>query len=107
VYRGVLWILGEYVESSQDIEATLAEIRNVIGEIPMGVSEQRALDEAVGDSKDASNKVKTAEKEKEKTGGKPKVLADGTYASETAFTSPLSAKPESIQAASKPPLCSE
>jgi coatomer subunit beta len=107
VYRGVLWILGEYVENPKDIEATLAEVRNVIGEIPMGASEQRALDEAVGDSKEPNEKVERAEKEKEKTGSKPKVLADGTYASETAFASPLSAKLEAIQASSKPPLRSE
>ena len=54
----------------------MQEIRKVIGEIPIGASEQRALDEANG-----------GEEEKEKAaegaavpsgGGRPKVLADGT-----------------------------
>jgi coatomer subunit beta len=48
VFRGVLWILGEYVESVLDIQSTLQEIRKVLGEIPILASEQRLLDEANG-----------------------------------------------------------
>ena len=40
VFRGVLWILGEYVESVPDIQSTLQEIRKVLGEIPILASEQ-------------------------------------------------------------------
>ncbi|KAG0695021.1 hypothetical protein DFH29DRAFT_957099, partial [Suillus ampliporus] len=36
--------------------------------------------------------------------GRPKVLADGTYATETAYTSTGSARLEAVKAASKPPL---
>ncbi|KAG0702556.1 coatomer beta C-terminal region-domain-containing protein [Suillus ampliporus] len=36
--------------------------------------------------------------------GRPKVLADGTYATETAYTSAGSARSEAVKAASKPPL---
>lgn len=39
VFRGVLCILGEYVEGLNDIQATLQEIRKVMGEIPILASE--------------------------------------------------------------------
>ncbi|KAH7909064.1 coatomer beta subunit appendage platform-domain-containing protein, partial [Hygrophoropsis aurantiaca] len=101
VYRGVLWILGEYVEEISDISIAFQEIRKVLGEIPILASEQRLLDEANGDAD-------VDEKEKDKVesggGGRPKVLADGTYATETAYTSTSSARLEAVKAASKPPL---
>lgn len=100
VFRGILWILGEYVESVDDIQVTMQTIRKVIGEIPILASEQKLLDEAnVGTVED------NEEKEKPKEGaGRPKVLADGTYATETAFTSSNAANLEAVKAASKPPL---
>lgn len=61
----------------------------VLGEIPILASEQRLLDEANGGEEgggedgDASGK---SDKPKE-GGGRPRVLADGTYATETAYTS--------------------
>ena len=48
VFRGVLWILGEYVESLPDIQSTLQELKKVLDEIPILASEQRLLDEANG-----------------------------------------------------------
>ncbi|KAI5995133.1 coatomer beta C-terminal region-domain-containing protein [Pisolithus albus] len=59
VFRGVLWILGEYMEELDAIEMVLAEIRKIIGEIPILAAESM---------------------------GRPRVLADGTYATETAFS---------------------
>jgi coatomer subunit beta len=103
VYRGVLWIIGEYSEDVPDILSVFQEIRKVVGEIPILASEQRLLDEA--------SKEDEEEKEKEAapaTGSsKPKVLADGTYATETAFTSVSNAKLEAVRAAAKPPLRSK
>jgi coatomer subunit beta len=104
VFRGVLWILGEYVESVPDIQSTLQEIRKVLGEIPILASEQRLLDEANGGEEpegDASGKKDEKPKE---GGGKPRVLADGTYATESAYTSTTTAKLEAVKAAAKPPL---
>jgi coatomer subunit beta len=106
VFRGILWILGEYVEGAGDIENALVEVRKVIGEIPIGASEQRALDEVSGDAED-SNGGGGEKKEKEKMSTRPKVLADGTYATETAYTTSTTAKLEAIQATTKPPLRSE
>ena len=98
VYRGVLWILGEYTEDIKEIQEIFRELRKVLGEIPILASEQRLLEEASaedGDEKKDDVKVETS---------KPKVLADGTYATETAFTSVSSARLEAIKAAAKPPL---
>lgn len=44
------------------------------------------------------------EKVKSEGGGRPKILADGTYATETAFSSGNAAKLEAVRAAAKPPL---
>jgi coatomer subunit beta len=115
VFRGVLWILGEYIETVADIQSSMQEIRKVLGEIPILASEQRLLDEAGGaedGEAEEGGKEKEKEKEKEKGkaelgGGKPRVLADGTYATETAFTSTTAARLEAVKAASKPPLRSE
>ena len=98
VYRGVLWILGEYAEEAKDIQDTFRELRKVLGEIPILASEQRLLEEAgAEDSEEKKDETKVET-------SKPKVLADGTYATETAFTSVSSARLEAVKAAAKPPL---
>lgn len=101
VYRGILWILGEYVENVADIERAMKEIRKVLGEIPILASEQRLLDEAVGaEGGDEEKEVKD-----KKVDSRPRVLADGTYATESAYTTSASAaKLEAVKAAAKPPL---
>ncbi|EIW87463.1 coatomer protein [Coniophora puteana RWD-64-598 SS2] len=99
VFRGVLWILGEYTEEIGDIQVALQEIRKVLGEIPILASEQRLLEDAGGEEEE--------EKEKDAAAagtGRPKVLADGTYATETAYSSTTNARLEAVKAASKPPL---
>lgn len=100
VYRGALWIVGEYCSSAPEIQAVFQELRKVLGEIPILASEQRLLDEAGGDededkSKDEAKETKTT---------KPRILADGTYATESAYTSSSSARLEAVKAAAKPPL---
>ncbi|THH30621.1 hypothetical protein EUX98_g3558 [Antrodiella citrinella] len=96
VYRGVLWILGEYAESAPEVKEIFLQLRKVLGEIPILASEQRLLDES------APEKGEKEEVKGEST--KPRVLADGTYATETAFTSVSSARLEAVKAAAKPPL---
>lgn len=100
VYRGVLWILGEYVESADDIVETFQEVRKVLGEIPILAAEQRLLDEASIDDEER----KEGDEKKESVTTKPKVLADGTYATETAYSSTAAARLEAVQSATKPPL---
>lgn len=77
----------------------------MIGEVPILASEQKLLDEASNEDEEDKDS-----KEKEKTegsGSKPRVLADGTYATETAFTSASNARLEAVKAATKPPLRSK
>lgn len=103
VFRGVLWILGEYVERIPDIQGTMREIRKVLGEIPILASEQRLLDDSTEEDAEGGED-KEKEKGKAEGGGRPRVLADGTYATETAYTSTSSARLEAVKAAAKPPL---
>ena len=99
VYRGILWILGEYVESAKEIVGTFQEVRKVLGEIPILAAEQRLLDETSVEEEENKEGDK-----KESVTTRPKVLADGTYATETAYSSTTSARLEAVKAASKPPL---
>ena len=85
-----------------DIQNTMREVRKILGEIPILASEQRLLDAAGGDGEEVEE-----EKPKVEGGGRPKVLADGTYAMENAFTSASAARLEAVKAAAKPPLRSE
>lgn len=102
VYRGVLWILGEYAEEIAEIQDTFRELRKVLGEIPIVAAEQKLLDDATAEEGEESKESK--EEHSKTDAAKPRVLADGTYATETAFTT---AKLESVKAAAKPPLRSE
>jgi len=102
VYRGILWILGEYVETANKIVDTFQEVRKVLGEIPILAAEQRLLDETTPTVDDEDKR--DGDEKKESVTTRPKVLADGTYATETAYTSTASARLEAVQAADKPPL---
>ncbi|KAG7558210.1 hypothetical protein FFLO_02863 [Filobasidium floriforme] len=100
VYRGALWIVGEYCEDVEHIKRAFAEVRHVIGEIPILASEQRLLDAA-----EAADDVTTEKQEEQTTVTKTRVLADGTYATETVYTSAAAqARLEQVKAATKPPL---
>ncbi|KAH7920459.1 hypothetical protein BV22DRAFT_1133046 [Leucogyrophana mollusca] len=103
VYRDVLWILGEYVEDIVGITVALQGVRKILGEIPILASEQRLLDEAGGEA-EGEDKDKVEAKTEGSGGRRPRVLADGTYAAETACTSASSARLEAVKAASMPPL---
>ena len=100
VYRGILWILGEYVEGANEILDTFQQLRKVLGEIPILAAEQRLLDETGVEEEEK----KEGDEKKESITTKPKVLADGTYATETAYSSTTSARLEAVKAANKPPL---
>jgi coatomer subunit beta len=73
--RGALWIIGEYALESDIIEAAMTEIRACIGALPIVEQEE----EAVG-----------AETKPQPVTHSQRVLADGTYATETAYSSVLS-----------------
>lgn len=79
----------------------MLEIRKVIGEIPILASEQKLLDEAEA----ADEKVADKQSDAPKAVTTTRVLADGTYATETVYTSTAAAaRLEQVRAAAKPPL---
>ncbi|KAG7085738.1 hypothetical protein E1B28_003281 [Marasmius oreades] len=99
VFRGVLWILGEYVGDVESIREVLSEMRRCIGDVPIVPQEETAATE---DGADAELSEKEKAERKEKT--KPKILADGTYATESAFTTGSNQTRVDIKFGSKTPL---
>ncbi|KAH8177759.1 coatomer beta subunit appendage platform domain-containing protein [Sarocladium implicatum] len=104
VYRGIMWIIGEYSLEEKDIVAAWKRIRASLGEIPILASEEQLLKEQDGDEK--KDEHVNGDSKLSAPSGSRKVLADGTYATETALTSQSSAaaKLEAVKAAQKPPL---
>jgi coatomer subunit beta len=105
VYRGALWVVGEYSLEANDIREAWKRIRASLGEIPILASEQRLLDEVPDENTEPKDQVNGHAKSSAPTGSR-KVLADGTYATESALTSQsaAAAKLEAVKAAQKPPL---
>lgn len=100
VFRGALWIVGEYCANIEDIKEALQQVRKVIGEVPILAAEERLLEET-------ENPEETEKKPEEpKATTVSRVRADGTYATETAFSSESNqqARLEAVKSASKPPL---
>ncbi|KAH3684067.1 hypothetical protein WICPIJ_004969 [Wickerhamomyces pijperi] len=94
IYRGVLWIIGEYALEEKEIQSVWKQIRESIGEVPIVQSEQRLhLAGEDGQSEESTAAVSS----------KPVVLADGTYATESALTSD-NKKKLSKDDTSRPPL---
>lgn len=104
VYRGVLWIIGEYALEVKDIQDAWKGIRASLGEIPILASEQKLLDDA-SEGKEGEEQVNGHSKTAAPTGSR-KVLADGTYATESALTSSAAAKAklDAVKNSQKPPL---
>jgi len=105
VYRGSLWIVGEYSLEQNDIREAWKRIRASLGEIPIVASEARLLEEQPDGEVPLNDQVNGHAKPSAPTGSR-KVLADGTYATESALTSQASAKAklDAVKAAQKPPL---
>ncbi|KAF8750533.1 Coatomer subunit delta [Rhizoctonia solani] len=100
VFRGGLWIVGEYCSGASEIESVFEKIREVLGEIPILAAEQRLLDAATA----AAAEDDTDKDKKESTkSSAPRILADGTYATETAYSN-TGARLEAVKNANKPPL---
>ena len=101
VFRGALWIVGEYGDSMHDITETMDRIRQVVGEVPILAAEQRLLDQAEAEQ---THPEATDAPAAPTTTTQTRVLADGTYATETVFSATHTASLEAVKAASKPPL---
>ena len=93
VFRGALWIVGEYCASIEDIKEAMQQIRKVVGEVPILAAEERLLDsspvEADGarDGTDEASSSSALGAAKAASSAAKRVRADGTYATETAFSS--------------------
>ena len=77
VLRGALWIIGEYTGDLESMTLALEEIRKSLGEIPLLESEQ-AFKELNSNTEEVSSPLAVSQEKK-------RVLADGTYATESAF----------------------
>ncbi|KIY48173.1 coatomer protein [Fistulina hepatica ATCC 64428] len=108
VFRGLFWILGEYIgtekdaspaQNKDDIRTAITEVRKLLGEIPILASEQRA---AEGEPEDVD--AAAASGDEQKTTSRPRVLADGTYATETAFSTTMTGSKSDGRSALKPML---
>ena len=107
VYRGALWIVGEYSLGANDIREAWKKIRASLGEIPILASEQRLLEEQPeGQPTEAIKDQVNGHPKSSAPSGSRKILADGTYATESALTSQSAAKAklEAVKAQQKPPL---
>ncbi len=81
--RGTLWILGEYCETSEDIQTLITLIRQLLGDLPIvddeirraaGIENSTEEDELIVKSNQGhTNQVQQL------------VTADGTYATQSAF----------------------
>lgn len=92
VFRGALWIIGEYALEFKDIQNAWKHIRSSVGEVPIVQSERKhhGHDEEPKEGEDAPKS----------NGSKPVVLPDGTYATESALTTKKDKKTD----ISRPPL---
>lgn len=97
VFRGVLWIIGEYVEGLADIEGALEELRKSIGEIPILAAEVREVEGSTHIKQDGEESTEHASGV-----GKTRILADGTYATETVYS--MAPSRSEATKTTKPPL---
>lgn len=102
VYRGALWILGEYCLEEQDIQEAWVHIRKSLGEIPILSSERNNIQAENGHITTTQEEL-TEDDGHSKKSTAPKILADGTYASESALTS-IDAKAMEKLKNDRPPL---
>ncbi|KAI9250918.1 adaptin N terminal region-domain-containing protein [Phascolomyces articulosus] len=107
VFRGALWIIGEYCQDAQEIDEAWQQIRSALGEIPILASEQRLLESAEEDEQSSEKKEDDHTKSVPSSNAAPRrILPDGTYATESSYTAQpsSSAKLDAVKSASKPPL---
>jgi coatomer subunit beta len=77
IFRAALWILGEYCTLRDDIQNVMTLIRQSLGDIPI-------VDDEI---KKAAGEIKDEDTQMTQTGNVQKlVTADGTYASQSAFS---------------------
>eukprot|EP00940_MAST-03C_sp_MAST-3C-sp2_P000459 g459.t1 len=81
VLEVVFWILGEYCETTASISRAFEAVQSTLGPLPLTTkpSSSSSVEDDAADTKDETKKSSA-----EKTRSRPVVLADGTYASQSA-----------------------
>ena len=90
VLRATLWLLGEYCSSVEDIQNVMTFIRQSLGDLPIVDDEIRR---AAGETKDDQDTSMSASVQR-------LVTADGTYATQSAFTSSSNSEKKSLTGSS-------
>ncbi|CUM49220.1 unnamed protein product [Debaryomyces tyrocola] len=94
VFRGSLWIIGEYCMEDKLVQEAWRYIRSSIGEVPILASEKKSTEGSEHNDEDETNgSVKKPKK-------RPVVLPDGTYATENALTTEIKTSADE----EKPPI---
>lgn len=93
IHRSAMWILGEYAASAKEVIEVFDVIQQTLGEVPIVEIEQKKL-----------NTENSAENEQQNgpsavTSSSTKITSDGTYATQSAFSVPVTTKKEN-----RPPL---
>ncbi|XP_021947904.1 coatomer subunit beta isoform X2 [Folsomia candida] len=87
VMRFTVWILGEFVNTKEDIESVIGQIRTCLGELPLYESEMK---KAAGLETDEEKENRESSESKPAGSGEKSssrlVTSDGTYASQSAFS---------------------
>lgn len=83
IHRAALWILGEYVSSSDHVLQVIEAVNEALGEVPMVEAEQRHSLGENGEAGDADGSDKTTTTTGVATANR--VTSDGTYATQSAF----------------------
>ncbi|CAB0015728.1 unnamed protein product [Nesidiocoris tenuis] len=95
VHRAALWILGEYASSLDDVKAVMKQIKQNLGELPIVEDEtKRAAGEKTEEPAESTPSSGTGGSAVAKL-----VTSDGTYASQSVFSTVSSSKKED-----RPPL---
>jgi coatomer subunit beta len=89
VYRTALWVLGEYSLTTDDIDQAFSTLKNEIGALPL--VKDGTEDEAESDKE---KKEKADVLMSPIPSSRPAILADGTYATQSAFSVPKISTPQ-------------
>jgi len=104
IHRHALWILGEHCTEPSDILTVMKEIKQGLGEVPIVDDElARAAKTDKGDTTTAAGAAEETEKEAPATQTRKMVTADGTYATQSVFSS-AAGEGSKIDDDKRPPL---
>ena len=93
ILRGIIWLLGEYCDDVEDVQSVLTLIRQSLGDLPIVDDE---IKRASGEIKDDDDQSRTAGSVQQL------VTADGTYATQSAFSSASTVTKKSDAESSRP-----